>query len=185
LSLEREAELLMIVENYDCYEREKWDRGIDFTVSDDKSDDKILIRIINEPKSKSGFVGVETVAKMIEDIKNGDYDKGFLVSKRFTEAAKRKTYHENIQLVTENFAQRFKPQTLYFAIKDCVDDLCKIRCGKIPKKESDCKGYIDDVYSCKIRVVSDNAFFHLEHGWKNLLINDLMQLLKMKSRIHN
>jgi len=38
-------------------------------------------------------------------------------------------------------------------------------------------GSRENHYSCKVRLISDNADFHLKHSWTNLLQNDLLSLL--------
>lgn len=89
-------------------------------------------------------------------------------------------------MVSEEFTHLFKPQELYLTIRDYIDDLCQIKCGYIPKKESDCKGKDSNGhYSCKIRVISDNAAFHFERGWTRFLENDLMQLLAAHNSMNN
>jgi hypothetical protein len=167
----------MALRNYKCEEKEKWDEGIDFTALNTTLDEKILLRVV-EPKSKSGVVGVDTVKKMEEVMELENYDKGFLISRRFTDAAEQEMTQKNIQKISEERMLPFKPETLYLRINDYVNDLCKAKCGKIPKKKTDCKVYSSD-YSCRVRTISDNASFHFKHGWINLLKNDLRQLLTL------
>jgi hypothetical protein len=174
ISIQDEAELFMAMRNYNCEEREKWDEGVDIIASDVASKEKILLRIV-ESKSKSGFVGIDAVRKMVEAMDREDYDKGFLFGKRFTDAAKQELMHNDIQRISEGYMPRFKPERLYLRINQYVNDLCKMKCGKIPEKESDCKG------DCRIRVVSDNASFHFEQGWINLMKKDFKQLLSMNN----
>lgn len=55
---------------------------------------------------------------------------------------------------------------------------------KRPHRERECpscggKGWRDTRYTCEARLISDNADFHLEHGWITLLQNDLLSLLKI------
>jgi len=66
-------------------------------------------------------------------------------------------------------------ERLYLRINQYVNDLCKVKCGKIPEKESDCK------CDCRIRIISDNASFHFEQGWINLMKKDLKQLLSLQN----
>ena len=160
--------------NYSCEEREKCDEGVDITALDTESKEKILLRII-ESKSKSGFVGINTVRKMLEDMEREDYDKGFLFGRRFTAAAKQELVQNDIERVSEQYMPRFKPDRLYLRINSYVNELCKAKCGKIPKKESDCKG------KCRVRVISDNASFHFEQGWINMMKKDLKQLLSLST----
>jgi hypothetical protein len=164
----------MAMRNYSCEEREKGDEGIDIIALDTASNEKILLRIV-ETKSKSGFVGIDAVRKMLEAMESADYDKGFLFGKRFTDAAKQELIQNDIQRISEGYMPKFKPERLYLRINQYVNDLCKAKCGKIPKKESDCKG------NCRIRVISDNASFHFEQGWVNLMKKDLKQLLSLQN----
>ena len=164
----------MAIRNFSCEEKEEWDRGMDITALDEESDEKVLLRIV-ESKSKSGFVGVDAVREMLEALEREDYDKGVLLAKKFTVAAKRELMENDILRISESHTPRFKPERLYLTINNYVNDLCKAKCVKIPKKESDCKG------DCGIRIISDNASFHFEQGWINLMKKDLKQLLSMNN----
>lgn len=185
MGIEDKAEIFMAIRDYECEEKQKWDKGIDFTASGAKSNDKILLRVITEPESRSSIVGIDAVKEMTEIMKLEDYDKGVLISKRFTEAAKKEMKRENIQMISENFMPLPEPQRLYLKIQDLIDGLCKAKCGKIPEKESDCKGYLNGQYSCKIRLISDNASFHFERGWTEFLQNDLLRLLRLHNSMNN
>jgi hypothetical protein len=46
-------------------------------------------------------------------------------------------------------------------------------------------GFRNQHYSCKVRLISDNADYHQENRWINLLQNDLLVLLKMKHKAAN
>jgi len=164
----------MAMRNYSCEEREKGEEGIDIIALDTASKEKVLLRIV-ESKSKSGFVGIDAVRKMLETMEREDYDKGFLFGKRFTDAAKHEMMENDIQRISEGYMPRFKPERLYLRINQYVNDLCKMKCGKIPEKESDCKG------DCRIRIISDNASFHFEQGWINLMKKDFKQLLSLNN----
>jgi hypothetical protein len=185
MSLELEAELVMTVRDYECEERRRWDEGIDFTALDAKSDDKILLRVITAPKTKSDVVGVDDVRKMCEIIAHEHYDTGILISKRFSESARKEMYQRSIQMISENYKPRFKPEKLTLKIQHCIDDLCKAKCGRVPENASDCKGYSEGRYSCKLRLISDNALFHATRGWTNLLKRDLMRLLAISNSLNN
>ena len=102
------------------------------------------------------------------------YGKGVLLGKKFTVAAKRELMENDIQRISESHTPRFKPERLYLRINNHVNDLCKAKCRKIPKKEVDCKG------DCRIRIISDNGSFHFEQGWIKLMKNDLKQLLAIR-----
>jgi hypothetical protein len=179
MSLELAAELVMMIEDYECEKKQKWGEGIDFTASDAKSDDKILLRLITAPKSKSGFICVDDVKEMVDRMERSDYDKGVLISKEFTTAAREELGRNGIRVISEKYMP-FESKELYSKLQDCIDDLCKAKCGKVPKRKSDCRGHSDGDYSCRIRPISDDASFHFNHGWSRLLQNDLKRLLKMQ-----
>ena len=176
----KKAEVISAVRDYENRRTRRKEGRVDFTVSPSESDDKILIRVITEAKSKSGYVGVDTVREMNDVLEKRDYDKGILIGKRFTEAAKREMESENIETVSERITPHFKLEQLYSAIDSCVRNLCKAKCGHVPKKESDCKGYVDGHYTCDVRLISDNANFHLEHGWIRFLERDLAKLFAIE-----
>lgn len=181
--LVEKAEVISAVRSYENGRIQRKDGEMDFTVSPSESDDKILIRVITEAKSSSGFVGVDTVREMSELLEKRHYDKGILIGKRFTEAAKSEMERKNIEAVSDNIKPRFKAERLYFAINRCIENLCEAKCGHVPMKESECKGYVDGSYSCDVRLVSDNVSFHLEHGWTDFLKKDLSRLLAIEKRM--
>ncbi len=108
----------------------------------------------------------------------------------------------------QRFISTMNPQELYTRILDCVDELCQRQCGHIPQAESDCTGYSGvptlcaacggkgrtkgarclkcagtgrraTQYTCDVRLLSDNADFHVTHGWRTLLQHDLLALLPL------
>ena len=179
------AELFMAVKGYEYEGRQRWDQGIDYVASHIESDNKMLLRVVTDPQSKSGTVGIDVVREAVETIKQKDYDKGVLIGKRFSEAAKREMWRKGIQIISEKLTPSFKLEDLYFKMQDYIDGLCKAKCGRIPKKRPDCKGFSEGHYSCKIRLISDNASFHFEHGWTGLLQKDFEHLISLYNSMNN
>jgi hypothetical protein len=107
------AEVISAVRDYDNTRTRRKERLVDFTVSPSESDDKILMRVITEAQSKSGYIGVDAVREMSDILEKRDYDKGILIGKRFTKAAKREMKNENIETVSERITPRFKLERLY------------------------------------------------------------------------
>jgi hypothetical protein len=75
-----------------------------------------------------------------------------------------------------------KTENIVTTINDCVNTLCKTRCGAVPPKESDCKGRLKESL-CRVKSISDDALFHFERGWTDLMKNDLRQLLLMNKNV--
>ncbi|UCE95325.1 MAG: restriction endonuclease [Candidatus Bathyarchaeota archaeon] len=173
------TELFMEMEDYESKKMKKLDNGLDITALHNESKDKILLRVITKPKAKSGYVGGDVVDEMVATIKNGDYDKGILISEKFTKAAEKKLAKEGIKIITEHLILDFPSKRLFFIARELVDVLCKTKCGKAPQKETDCNGHSNNQYSCKIRVISDNLSYHFQKDWSFLLKKDIVRLLSM------
>ena len=174
------AEVVLAVRGYETIDVRKKERLVDYTVSPQKSDDKILVRVIIETQSKTGYIGVDSVREMSDLLERRNYDKGVLVGKRFTEAAKNEMEKDRIEMISDIVKPHFEAMKLFSIINDYVQKLCKAKCGHIPLKDSDCKGHSDGHYSCDVRLTSDNADFHFERGWTRFLEKDLMKLLAIE-----
>lgn len=180
MSVEDKTEFIIAIRNY---KYQKIDRHMDFidVTASSPSNEKILLRSI-EPQGKTGFVGIDDVKNMMKVMKHGDYDHGVLISKRFTEGAVQEMAQENIQQISDEYMPPFDTEKLYLAINNCINNQCKVKCGGIPLKESDCKGHLKGSF-CKVRALSDNSSFHFAHGWIDLMKNDLKQLLSLTKAI--
>ena len=183
MSLEDKAEFIIAVRNYRCENRKRRFDGFDFSVLDANSTEKILVRSI-EPQTKAGFVGVDDVKKMAKEMKNQNFDRGVFISKRFTVAAEEEMALRKIQQVSDVYMPPVKTEDLYLTIGDCADRQCRAKCGNVPARKSECQSLADGT-PCRVRTISNNAIFHLEHGWLNLLNEDLMQLLSLPKSSRN
>jgi hypothetical protein len=180
--LRLKAEMIMAIRDYEKEATHRHKEGIDFVASQAESDDKVLLRVITKPRGRSGTVGVDVVDEMVDTMKREDYDKGILISERFSTAAKEEMRREDIQMISEDFAPRLEPVELYFKMREYVDSLCKAKCGQVPEKKSDCKGISEGHHTCKIRLIINNASFHFERGWVNLLKQDFNQLISIRNQ---
>ena len=171
------VELVMAIREYENIRRRRRKGGIDIIVSPVRSDDRVLMRVINKSRSRSGIVGIDAVREMSEFLERNGYDGGFLIGKRFSTAAREEMSREGIEVISKKLMPSFELRGLYFSVNKIVEKLCKAKCGRVPMKESDCKGYSKGTYSCKVRLISDDASFHFERGWVDLLQNDLKRLL--------
>ncbi len=174
------AEVVLAVRGYETVDIRKKERLVDFTVSPQKSEDKILVRVITEAPSKTGYIGVDSVRKMSDLLEKRNYDKGILVGKRFTEAAKNEMQKDSIEMISDIVKPHFKSMKLFTIINEYTQKICKAKCCQIPSKDSDCKGHTDGHYSCDVRLTSDNADFHFERRWTSFLEKDLMKLIEIE-----
>jgi hypothetical protein len=177
----QKTKMIMAIRGYETQKKKKWSKGIDFIVIEEVTKNKILMRIIEDVRSKSGIIGLDMIKKLVEKIDQDKYDEIIFIGKSFTSAATNELEQRNIEFASENLMPFHKKDKIYHAIQNRIDELCEAKCGQIPETESDCKGYSqeDSEYQCNIRRISDDAFFHLKRGWGHLLSNDLLQLVSI------
>ena len=178
------GEIILAVRGYETMDIRKKKSLVDYIVSSQKSDDKILLRVMIETSSKTGYVGVDSVKEMKEALDKQNYHKGILVGKRFTEAAKTEMKKDKIEMISESRKPYFKSNKLFSIINDYTQKLCEAKCGQIPSKVANCRGYPNGHYSCDIRLTSDNADFHFKRGWTSSLEKDLIKLLAIEKSIN-
>jgi hypothetical protein len=65
------------------------------------------------------------------------------------------------------------------AVQRKTKELCEKKCGKYPTKQDECTGLKDGTYVCKVRRISDDAYFHVERGWTSLLKKDFFKLVEI------
>jgi len=116
-------------------------------------------------------------------LKESGVDEIIVFGHRFTDSARQELNAEDIEFFSDKkkVLSILTPLELYSTIMKFVDKLCQIKCGYIPKSESECEGSKENHYSCKVRLISDNADFHNECKWITLLRNDLHLLLDILS----
>ena len=85
--LSEKTKLIMAIRGYETEKEKKWSNGIDFITSKEGSENKILLRVITDDKSKTGFIGINTIRKLIKNLNQEEYDEIIFIGKRFTNAA--------------------------------------------------------------------------------------------------
>ena len=181
MSVKDKAEFLIAVRNYKCGKKKKWSNGVDFVASDMISNEKVLVRYI-ELQNKLRSVGADEVTNMLKVMKHESCGKGILVGKRFTAAATQEMNTNNIQQVSDEYMPPVKPESIILTINECAKNLCETKCGAGSLKMDNCKVRLKGEL-CRVRSISDDALFHRDRGWMNLLNNDLRQLLLLNRAI--
>lgn len=177
MTVKDKAEFLFATRNLKIGKKEKWAEGTDYLTSDVIADDKVLVRTV-EPHSKSRFVGADTVKDMLKAMRRKNCERGYIVADKFTLAAIEEMRLCNIQQVSDEYTPPVASENIVLTINDCINNLCKAKCDTAPIQESDCKARLKDK-PCRVKSISDDALFHYERGWNDLLKNDLRQLLAM------
>jgi len=204
------AKFLMEIEGYEQESVKKSENAITIKASESDSDKIILIYIVT-----SNTMDVDQANAALQILEKENVDKLIVFANQFTAASKAKLNKRGIECFTEelNISTVIPLRQLYSTVIDYVNQLCTLKCGAIPKSESECKGYSaipiecsscggsgrkegqyrlcnicsgtgfkNQHYSCKVRLISDNADYHQGNRWINLLQNDLLDLIKMTRR---
>jgi hypothetical protein len=180
MKIEDRAEFIIAVRDYKCEKREKWSDGVDYIACDKSTGQNILLRSIEQQKSI--FVSVDDVRNMMKTMKRKHCASGVLVGNRFTDAASLEMSKNNIQQVSDSYMPPVTPEKIILTINGCTESLCRKKCGELPFDASKCKGRSKDSL-CQIRSINDDAVFHFERGWVDLMKNDLRQLLTLNKSI--
>jgi len=151
--------------------------SIDYVSSVDGAEKKLLSVMI-DPKvnvSKADTFAIRAIKGFLD---NENYDEAVILAEDVTPGAKRLIKEKkNIHYISPDLVRPYSISELIFAIQKKSSELCKIRCGKAPESEKDCKGYQDREYTCQTRRISDDADFHADRKWLQLLMNDFSKLV--------
>ena len=154
--------------------------SVDYVASGDIHGKKLL-RVIITKKSDVSRAFTDTIRATIKFLKDEEYDEGVILAEEFTQGATNLLRNEShLDFISMREEHKYSISELLEAIQKYSVELCILRCGKVPESENDCQGYRDREYSCSIRRISDDADFHAERGWLQLLINDFSRLIKLR-----
>jgi hypothetical protein len=150
-SLFDKAVLLMELRGYEEENIQRSDDIINIEVSNSNDDEKVLLHIVTDSKLKSGGIGSDQVTAIKEMLEEKDVDKIIVFSKKITKSARNELNKVGIEFfsIEENIISSQNPEDVYIRIQNMVNNICTIKCGKIPKKESECKGYSKHETMCK------------------------------------
>jgi len=174
-----QIELLKALHGYEKNGVNKEIGSIDYVAGGDGAEKKLL-RVIIDPKLNISKAYTDTIRSTKEFLENEDYGDAVILAEEVSQGAKSLIREEKrLDYISPALVHPYSPSELIYAIQKKTGELCKLRCGKVPRTESDCKGYQDGEYTCPVRRISDNADFHAERGWLELLMNDFSKLVKL------
>ena len=174
-----QVELLKSLHGYEVKKVNAKNGSIDY-VAENEDGGKKLLRVIVGPKFHASTAGINTVEKTVEELEEGYYDEALLVAEKFTSVSKRLLRKEsNLEYLSPG-SEYYSLFELREAIYKQTRELCEAKCGKLPRREEDCNGYQNGRYTCPVRRVSDEADFHVERSWRELLKSDFDKLVKLR-----
>jgi len=173
-----QVELQKSLHGYEAAEVNEEIGSIDYVTGKD-SEEKKLLRVIVDPDLRASKADFNITSKTLEDLEDGRYDEIMILASGLTESSKRLVGKERDLEYISPKNEHYSLMELIDAIQKQTRELCIERCGTFPKKEKDCKGYRDGEYTCPVRRISDDADFHSERRWLELLMNDFSKLISL------
>lgn len=173
------VELMRILHGFDEPVVNEEVGSIDYTALEE-DDTKILRALVEDDGTISpGYV--EKVRKTIDDVNETEVDEVLILANRFTPSARRILKEEDdVDYLSPNVVCPYSVSELVYAIQQKTMELCKLRCGQVPKSQDDCDGIRDREYICPVRRISDDADFHAEMKWKEVLYDDFSLLMDLE-----
>lgn len=155
---------------------------MDYITGDD-DDEKKLLRVIVDTDFHASKADFQITAKTLTAVDDGCYDEATIMAEEFTKASKRLVRKdESLEYISPKH-KRYSLIELIEAVQNETRGLCEAVCGKFPESAEDCKGKQDGEYTCSVRRVSDDADFHAERRWLELLMNDFSRLIALRREI--
>jgi len=137
--------------------------SIDYVASGD-GDEKKLLRVIIDPKANRSKANTDTIRTIKEFLEKENYDEAVILAKEVTQGAKSLIRgKKNLHYISLGLERPYSISELIYAIQEKSSELCKLRCGKVPKT----------------RRISDDADFHADRKWLKLLMNDFSKLTNL------
>jgi len=174
-----QVELIENIHGYDKKVSNDKINAVDYIKGKGKK--KKLVRVIKHRKGSRSIT--DKVKETIETMDEEGYKEAKIITANLTNNAKKLIIEKkNLDFITRDRRTPYSINELYYANQVMADKLCKSICGKAPKTDNDCKGYLQGKYSCLVRMISDNADFHAERQWFSMLYDDFSKLLDIKRK---
>jgi len=173
-----QVEIQKALHGYELEDVDLKQRKIDYIAEEQGK--KKLLRVLVDEKLREYKADLDTVRDTLEEVEEGDIDEAMILAKRFTSSARRLAKEEkSLTYGSGNSKPVYSPVDILFAIQKQLQAYCKAKCGKIPTSEAECPGYKDGSFTCMGRRISDDADFHAERQWLQLLVDDFAKLLEL------
>ena len=174
-----QVELLKQLNGYEMKHVDKEMGSVDYIAEEDDEDRKLL-RVIVGPKFNASKVFVDIVHDTVEKLEEEEFEEAIILAKDFTSSSKRIIREDDRLEMISSDSKYYSIHEMLEAIMALTMQLCKSRCGGIPETEEECRGRVDGEYSCRVRMISDDADFHARMGWLELLKNDFSMLVDLQ-----
>jgi hypothetical protein len=174
------VELMKTIHGYKHPEYNDEVGSVDFMTQEE--DQTKLMRALVDEDGRSGTGYMNTVSTTIEDIQDSEVDEALIIGDRFTASARKlMKKNDNVDYLSSKFIRKYRLSDIVYAIQQKTKQLCKQKCGIVPKSKDDCKGVTEEGYVCQIRRISDDSTFHAQMKWIEMLLEDFNKLVELEN----
>jgi len=173
------VELMKTIHGYEDLEYNDEVGSVDF-ITKEEDQTKLIWALVDED-GRSGTGYRDKVNRTIEDVQDSEIDEALILADRFTSSARKlMKENKNVDYVSSRFTPLYRVSDLVYAIQRKTMQLCKYKCDSVPESKDECKGVGEDGYVCQVRRISDDATFHAQMKWKEVLLEDFNKLVELE-----
>ena len=173
------VELMKTIHGYEDPEYNDEVGSVDF-ISKEEDQTKLMRALVDEDGS-SGTGYIEKVNMTIDDVQDGEIDEALILADRFTSSARRLMKdNEHVDYLSSKLIPKYRVSDLVYAIQQKTMQLCSKMCGGAPESRDECKGVGEEGYAGQVRRISDDATFHAQMKWSEVLLEDFNKLVELE-----
>ena len=178
--LKTQIELFKTIDDYELTSVNKEKGYMDYF--SEKDNEKKLLRVLVDDSFKEAKASVKNIEEILQDIKEHDVDKAIIMAKSLSSASRKISRNDKtLKFISNDTKLRYSLIDLMIAIEKKVTELCTLKCGKLPTSNQECEAFNKGKTSCRVRRISDDADFHAEMKWTDLLLEDFSNLVELKN----
>lgn len=178
--LNTQIELFKTLDDYELTSIDKEKGYMDYI--SEKENEKKLLRVLVDDSFKEVKANVKNIEEILQDIKEHEVDKAIIMAKSLS-GASRKIFSndKSLKFISSDTRLTYSLIDLMIAVEKKVLELCTLKCGKLPTSNQECESFNKGKTSCRVRRISDDADFHAEMKWVDMLLGDFSNLVELKN----
>ncbi len=178
--LQTQIELLKTLDGYELTSINKEKGYVDYI--SEKENEKKLLRVLIDDGFKEVKANVKNIEEILRDVKEHEVDKAIIMAKSLSSASRKITKDDkSLRFISSDSKLTYSLIDLMIAVEKKVTELCTLKCGKLPTNNQECDAFNLGKTSCIIRRISDDADFHAEMKWTDMLLKDFSTLADLKN----
>lgn len=177
--LQTQIELLKTLDDYELTSINKEKGYVDYI--SEKENEKKLLRVLVDDSFKEAKANVKNIEEILHDVKEHEVDKAIIMAKSLSSASRKITKDDSsLRFISSDSKLTYSLIDMMMAVEKKVSELCTLKCGQLPTSNQECEAFKEGTTSCRVRRISDDADFHAEMKWIDMLLEDFSNLIELK-----